>query len=156
LLAAVALWVSSRLTWATQPRRHPGTDAVTQVARTGAELAPLVPLAVLALAGVAAAVALTGWPRRVLGVVLAGAGLAAAGLGVFLGTANVVPWGRFLAVLAGALLVLAGTVLVLRGGRLPRLGARYEVPGGPDGGDDTDSDLWHALSQGKDPTTNDG
>ncbi|HEV2784011.1 MAG TPA: Trp biosynthesis-associated membrane protein [Actinophytocola sp.] len=156
LAGALGLWVSSRLTWGTSRLQHPGTDATTVVLTHGAGVAPLVPLAVVALAGIAAAVALSGWPRRILGVLLAGAGLAAVAMGVFADatvTTDFVPWGRILGVAAGVLIVLAGVLLVWRGGRLPRLGATYEVPGATRREDDRDGDLWQALSQGKDPTT---
>jgi hypothetical protein len=158
LLSAVALWGSSRLTWATEWRVHPGTDAATVVSTTGGGVAPLVPLAVLALAGVAAAVALGGWARRILGAVLGVAGLVTAGIGPLVTTmteTDFVPWGRILAVAGGVLLVLAGFVLVWLGDRMPRLGAAYQTPGAAGRDDDSDSAMWHALSQGKDPTTND-
>jgi Tryptophan-associated transmembrane protein (Trp_oprn_chp) len=154
LLAALALWGSSRLTWATEVRGHAGTDASTVFARTGADIAPLVPLAVLALAGVAAAIAVGGWSRRAVGVVLAASGIGAAGLGLLAGpAADVFPWGRILAVLGGGLLVLAGLLLVVVGDRMPRLGAGYRAPATARRAEDTDSDLWRSLSHGKDPTT---
>jgi hypothetical protein len=127
LLAAAGLWGSSRLAWGT---------------------APLGPLALLSLAGVAAAVAASGWLRRAVGVVLAGAGVLAAVLGSL---ADSFAWGPFLAVLSGALLVVAGVLLVIRGGRMPRLGEKYAAPVTAR----TDSDIWQSLSHGEDPTTDD-
>jgi hypothetical protein len=152
VLAAAGLWGASRLTWAIESRVRPGTDVVTAVARTGADIAPLGALAVLALAGVAASVATGGWARRLVGVVLVAAGVAAIGAGVVSGPGSLT-WGRVLAVLSGALVMLAGGLLVWFGGRMPRLGASYRAPGDRRGARDPDGDLWRSLSQGDDPTT---
>jgi hypothetical protein len=150
--AAVALWGSSRLAWATETLRHPGTDVTTVVSRSGGESRPLVPLAVLALAGVAAAVAVGGWPRRILGVVLAAAGVGAIALGLAGGT-DFFPWGRILAVLGGLLMITAGVLLVRFGAGMPRLGAAYQRTDIDRPTDDSDHEMWRALSLGKDPTT---
>jgi hypothetical protein len=139
VLAAAGLWGSSRLSW-----RHGGPGS-----SLGGEVAPLIPVALLALAGVAAAVAAGGWLRRAVGAVLAGAG----GLVVVLASlAEFVVWGPFLAASSGALLVLAGMLLIWLGGRMPRLGARYAAPETAR----SDSDFWQSLSHGEDPTTDDG
>jgi hypothetical protein len=152
--AALALWASSRLTWATETRRLPGTDATTLVDKTGADYAPLVPLAVLALAGIAATVALGGWPRRIAGVLLVAAGLTAVFSGMFAYPGSLTG-GRFLAMAGGALLVIAGLTLVRRSDRMPRLGSSYETPAARKRADDSDGDMWRALSEGEDPTTHD-
>lgn len=149
--AAVALWTSSRLAWTTELVRHPGTDVTTVISHSGAESRPLVPLAVLALAGVAATIAVSGWPRRVLGAVLLAAGLGAFMLSV--GTSDFFPWGRILAGVGGVLLMVAGAVLVRFGGQLPRLGAAYQRPAADRPIEDSDHEMWRALSLGKDPTT---
>jgi hypothetical protein len=159
LLASAVLWWSSRLTWASDLRARPGGGAATQVWHTGADSVPaLVPLALVALAGVAGVVAVGGWPRRLLGVVLALAGIGAAGLGVLtrLGTElGFFPWGRVLAVLSGVLLVLAGTLLVRLGDRMPKLGAGYRAPSAVSRPADGDDGMWQALSEGRDPTVED-
>jgi hypothetical protein len=156
-LAACALWGSSRLAWSSEVSRRPGTDATIQVSRTGAEIAPLVPLALLAVAGLAATIALGGWPRRAVGVVLAAAGATAAALGPLAGPAgDPVVWGRLLAVLGGVLLVAAGLLLVWRGAALPRLGAGYRPPAAVRETGDRDGDMWQSLSHGRDPTTDEG
>ena len=149
--AAVALWASSRLAWTTEVLRHPGTDVTTLVSRTGAESRPLVPLAVLALAGVAAMIAVSGWPRRVLGGVLALAGVGAIALSV--GGTDFFPWGRILAGLGGILMIIAGAALVRFGATMPRLGAAYQRTETERPADASDQDMWRALSLGKDPTT---
>ncbi|HEU5474548.1 MAG TPA: Trp biosynthesis-associated membrane protein [Actinophytocola sp.] len=147
-LAALALWGSSRLGWSSEVRQTPGTGVSTTVTRTGADFAPLVPLALLALAGLAAALAMGGWPRRVLGAVLGLGGLTAACYAV-IPLADFVTFGRVLALAGGVMLMTAGIVLVLRSDRLPRMGSRYQARDP----DNVDGDLWLALSQGKDPTT---
>ena len=158
-LAALALWGSSRLAWSTGTRQVPGTGATATVTRTGAEVAPLVGLALLALAGLAAAVATGGWPRRVVGGVLTAGGLTAIAYAFgYTDPAGGFTAGRWLAVAGGALLLGAGLTLVTLSGRLPRLGARYRAPGaarGPDAedGETAQADMWDALSLGKDPTT---
>ncbi|HET9138950.1 Trp biosynthesis-associated membrane protein [Actinophytocola sp.] len=153
-LAALALWASSRLAWSTGTRQVPGTGATTTVTRTGAEVAPLVGLALLALAGLAAAVALGGWPRRVVGGVLMAGGVTAMSYAIgYTDPAGAFLAGRWLAVAGGVLLLLAGAVLALRPGGLPRLGARYRAPGATREPDNVDGDMWQALSVGKDPTT---
>lgn len=149
--AAVALWGSSRLAWTTEVLRHPGTDVTTEVARAGGESRPLVPLAVLALAGVAAAVAISGWPRRVLGVLLGAAGAGA--IAISIGGTDFFPWGRILAILGGLLMIVAGVLLVRFGMRMPRMGVAYQRTNTERSTDDSDHEMWRALSLGKDPTT---
>lgn len=112
----------------------------------------MIPLALLALAGIAGVLATSGWPRRIVGVLLALAGFAACWLavnGAF--AAGQALWGRVLALLAGLAVVVAGVLLVRAGHKMPRLGAKYDAPGKakqPDG----EKELWSALSEGKDPT----
>jgi hypothetical protein len=154
--AALALWGSSRLAWATETRSRPGTDATSVITRTGADVRPLVPLAVLALAGIAAAVAIGGWPRRVLGVLLAAAGVTAAAFGFV-----TVPgdtgflWGHALSALGGGLFVVAGVLLMWLADRLPKMGNSYQRTNAEHRSDDPDEEMWRALSLGKDPTTDD-
>ncbi|MCG8919964.1 Trp biosynthesis-associated membrane protein, partial [Actinokineospora sp. PR83] len=110
----------------------------------------VVPLAVLALAGVAGVLALGPVPRRVAGALLAAAGLvpvwqAATGAG------GAVP-ARLAVAVSGLVMAAAGVVLLIRGARLPRMGARYAAPGAAKESARTDDDLWQALSEGEDPT----
>jgi drug/metabolite transporter superfamily protein YnfA len=158
LLAAAALWASSRLTWGVELVRHAGTDVPSRIVHTGADTGPLVPLAVLAIAGLAAAFAIGGWARRGLGVLLVAAGLAAAGLGIFASApagADFFPWGRILAVLGGVLLIAGGLCVAAFTDRLPRMGARYERGRAVRRPADPDDAMWQALSLGDDPTTDD-
>jgi hypothetical protein len=161
LLGALALWGASRLTWSAE-FRDGGVRGTLLHRETGEQRAPaLVPLALLALAGVAGVVATGGWARRALGVVLALAGAAAVWSGVagvrFGGYAAGLPvtemfLGRGLAVLGGILAAAGGLAAVKGAGRAARLGAKYAAPATRKKARDPDSDLWEALSEGEDPT----
>ncbi|MGW5050184.1 Trp biosynthesis-associated membrane protein [Actinokineospora sp. NPDC004072] len=147
VLAAGALWGASALAWGGELKPRPGTDVPIAVTVTGAEVAPaLVPVALLALAGVAGLLALAGLWRRLLGPVLAAAAVYPiwAGLG-----AQSPSWGAAAAVAGGVLLVVAGVVVALTGHRMPRMGSRYAAPST---GREAEPDLWRSLSEGDDPT----
>lgn len=154
LLGAGALWAASRLAWS-QEAVDGGVRGTVQVRETGGQRAPaLVPLAFLGLAGIAGMVATGGWVRRVLAVLLAVAGCAAAVLGISglagTGFGEVGPW----AAVVGGLLLLTAAALAFRAAQdMPRLGARYENRRAADAAPGTDDDLWKALSEGQDPTT---
>lgn len=161
LLGALALWGASKLAWFAEFRDGGvlGTQLYTEDGEQRATA--LVPLALLALAGVAGVIATGGWARRILGVVLALAGVAGVWTGVngvkFTGWAPGLPvtellLGRGLAVLGGILLVVAGLVAVKGAGTARRLGTRYAAPGAKRAKRDPDIELWEALSEGEDPT----
>ncbi|MBA2309010.1 MAG: Trp biosynthesis-associated membrane protein [Pseudonocardiales bacterium] len=125
LAAAVVLWGGGRLL---------GGDAEQ----------PLGGLALLALAGVAGAVASGGLVRRVIGGLLVVAGVA----GIVLRGA---PSAQALLALTGCvLLAAAGALLAWRGQAMPRLGSRYAAPGSRP--PDPDLAAWRALDAGRDPT----
>ncbi|SEC22627.1 Tryptophan-associated transmembrane protein (Trp_oprn_chp) [Amycolatopsis tolypomycina] len=161
LLGALALWGASRLTWFAE-FRDGGVRGTVLYRETGEQRASaLVPLALLALAGVAGLVATGGWARRVLGVVLALAGVAAVWLGVagvrFSGYADGLPvtemlLGRGLVVLGGILVATGGLAAVKGASRATRLGAKYAAPATRKKVRDPDAQLWDALSEGEDPT----
>jgi hypothetical protein len=142
--AAAALWGSSRMTWSTGVL---GADRVPA----------LVPLALLALAAIAGILATSGWPRRLIGVLLALAGVAA-GFSALDGAFDqgqstaVGLLARGLALLGGIVLIGAGGLLVRVGHRMPRLGANYQTPAAAKGAETPDKELWRALSEGNDPT----
>lgn len=160
-LGAAALWGASRLVWSAQPRDG-GVRGTLLETQTGAQHSgALVPLALLAVAGVAGAVATGGWPRRVLGGILAVAGVWACWVavdGVSFGgfPAGAPVWqlftGRGLALLGGILVLLGGLSALKHAGAMPRLGARYAAPSAQKTARDPDTELWEALSEGEDPT----
>ncbi|GAB3732795.1 Trp biosynthesis-associated membrane protein [Amycolatopsis oliviviridis] len=162
LLGAVALWGSSQLVWFAEFRDGGvrGTVVYTEIGSTRA--IALIPLALLALAGTAGLIATGGWPRRVLGAVLAVAGVAAAWIGVadgpFTGFADGLPaaqmlGARGLAILGGILVAAGGLAAIKGAGRMPRLGAKYSAPGAKKrAAKDPETELWEALSEGEDPT----
>lgn len=162
LLGAVLLWGSSRLVWTAQAR-DAGVRGIVLDTQTGAQLTgALVPLAVLALAGVAGMVATGGWARRILAMVLLIAGAAVcwvafdgARWGGYPSGAPVtkIVTGRGLALLAGILVIVGGLVAVRHARVMPRLGARYSAPSVKKPVRDADAELWEALSEGEDPTT---
>ncbi|HEX7660527.1 MAG TPA: Trp biosynthesis-associated membrane protein [Pseudonocardiaceae bacterium] len=162
-LGALALWLASRLAWSWSRQATPLHGVVTD-RQDGSQVQPaLVPLALLALASIAAILAIGGWPRRVVGVLIALVGAVAVWLGVGgvsaafgarpagYPTAEVLS-GHGLAMLGGLFLVTAGVLVVRAAGTLPRLGAGYQTPGAARETRDPDKELWTALSEGRDPT----
>ena len=84
VIAAGALWVASRLSWVVV-RSFDGLGPPKEVTLSGAEWSTaLLPLALLMLATAVAAIAVRGWPLRVLAGLLAAASLAVGYLGVSL------------------------------------------------------------------------
>jgi uncharacterized membrane protein (TIGR02234 family) len=166
VLGAGALWLASRLTWSWSRELTPlrGTVVVTQ---DGAHVSTaLVPLAVLAVAGIAAVLAIGGWARRLVGALVGIAGLAAIWFGVqdLSGVFGPHPTGyplsqvvggHALTVVAGVLIVAAGVTVVRHAVGMPRLGGNYQTPSAARRRRDPDSELWQALSEGRDPTARD-
>lgn len=172
--AAAALGGSAALGWARVGFEVPLRGTVT-VQVDGADLAPaLGPLALLALAAVAAVLATGGWARRLFGVLLLFVAVPPA-MGVVRvadegrlveiavsvdqlparsvpdGTVTVLPAGPALAGLGAVLLAAAGAALVLRGHRMPRMGRRYRAPTAPPAVP-RDQELWERIDAGEDPT----
>ena len=150
LLAAFALWISSALP-ANSPAHTPGVPAAADPLPHNMVLTPL---ALLALAAIAGAVALSGTPRRLLGAVL----LCVPGLAWWQAvdvaeSPSTIGMGiRILVWLAGLLVLTAAVVLMLFGHRMPRLGSRYQTKNVSNKTKDTDLELWRALDAGSDPT----
>jgi uncharacterized membrane protein (TIGR02234 family) len=146
LAAAVVLWGASRTTWVSQVVE--GVPVPRTNTADGAAAEPiLVPWALLCLAAVGGLLATSGWGRRVVGTLVAVAGLWAvlrgvAGLadpasealpvGVRPGDrplpAETVLAGPSLGVLGGVLMLAAGLLAARFAAVLPRLGARYDAP----------------------------
>lgn len=95
-----------------------------------------VPLALLSLASVAAAVALSGLGRRILGALLVVVGVAAAFNG------------HWLAIAGGVLVAGSGVLQATLGARMPKIG----VGGQKTRAQDPETDMWRALERGDDPT----
>ncbi len=150
---------------------------IVPVRVTGSAVLPaLAPLALLALASIAAVLATGGRARWLLGAVLlvaavppaiaalrvtdghglTGAALAVAGLparSVPVGAVTVLVAGPALAAGGAALLAAAGVALVGWGHRMPRLGRRYQVPTAqPNGQLPPDGRFWERMDAGEDPT----
>lgn len=162
-LASLLLWVSSLMTWSWTRHNDPLAGVVT-TKLTGAERETgLVPLALVALALIAAVVATGGLLRRIAGgvVLLVGVGtvwLAFDGIGEVFATHPAayplvtIAAGHGVAALAGLAVTLAGVLLVRSGHRMPRLGAKYQAPAQARRVADPDRELWQALDAGSDPT----
>ncbi len=180
LLAAVSLWVASRLTWVEigsfDGLGHPRTADLTGAAWSTA----LIPLALLVAAAAVAALAVRGWPLRVLALLVAaasaGMGYLAISLWVIVDIAvraarlAEVPvadllgtqrhYGGAVLTLVAAALSLFGSVLLMRSATGPRSdAARYarRRPVEPQESDKlgagmSERMIWDALDEGADPT----
>ena len=173
LAAAALLWAASAVVWASQRYQTPFTGEKTFGA-TGAVLRPeLVPLALAALAAVAAVLATGGLLRRLMGVLVAAAGgvLAWRALDWFasgwftfgapdippasmpIGQPSPNPAGPVLMSVAAVVLIVAGLLVALVAHRMPAMGAKYSAPGTrKPKSHDPDKQLWEALDEGEDPT----
>lgn len=174
VLAAVALWAASALSWVGQQYETPFTG-VKHSGASGAKLRPeLVPLALATLAAIAAVLATGGWLRRLMGVLvlLAGAllgwrAIAWYGTNDFgfvteggvppgskpIGEFTTNPVGPALVSIAALILIAAGLIVVARAHKMPAMGAKYSAPGtAKRESQDPDKRLWDALDSGEDPT----
>lgn len=175
LLISTRHWQSLRV-----PRTRPLADRTFPLTGRTLDNAPTA-LALVALAGVVAVIAVRGWARRAVGVVLVAAGAVLAwrsldltgavsvsralgvaprsGEGVPSGFAHVTStavWAELSAV-CGLLVVAAGALVAVRGHRWAGLSARYESPARAPDDDETtrarrDASWWQSLDRGDDPT----
>ena len=147
VLGAALAAVAAGLTWWTEDFADPLTGPVTITASGSAVVPELVPVALVALAGLGAALATHGVLRRIVGAVLmVGGALVAVRCGVALGSApaslvqdlprpadpvgdaRLSPLGPLLGIAGGLLIAAAGGLIVVgRGAR--RMSSRYEAPG---------------------------
>ncbi|WP_031470700.1 Trp biosynthesis-associated membrane protein [Sciscionella sediminilitoris] len=154
LLAAALLWGSSRLGWSAGSAPVRGSEAVPE----------LVPLALLALAALAAQFAGGAPVKRIIGVLVLISGCYLAYRGIT-GAAPFAPGpgstapsdqdvlARSLVGLA-ALAELGAAAALLSAARvLPAMGARYTRGAGRQRAKAPDQRMWDALSEGEDPTT---
>jgi uncharacterized membrane protein (TIGR02234 family) len=173
----VALLLASRH-WQTirTPRPAPLHEDVLQLTGRTVDAAPTA-LALVALAGVVALVASRGLARRIVGAVLALAGVVlvwrsvtsagavstgrarslVAGHHATVDAGAVVPhvtvhgtWPALSAV-CGALVCASGALVAWRGHRWQTMSARYAAPGQRQRGE-TATTMWTALDRGEDPT----
>jgi uncharacterized membrane protein (TIGR02234 family) len=184
VLAALALWVASRMTWV-EVSSFDGLGQPKTTTLSGAAWSTaLVPLALLVLAAAVAALAVRGWPLRLLAVLVAAAsaGMGYLGIGLWvirdvavraadLAQVPVVAlvgtqrhhWGAVLTLVAAAC-TLVGAVMLLRAAATskPATG-KYVAPAARraaarrDENDDGMSErmIWDALDEGRDPTSPD-
>ena len=181
VLAAVGLWVASRLPWVVL-RSFDGLGQPRSATLSGASWsAALIPLAVLLLAAAVAALAVRGWLLRVLALLVAAASAAGAYLAISLwvirdvsvrvadlaqvAVASLVGTERHDAgaavTLAAAVLTLVAAVLLMRGavkgtgaaGRFTSPAERRASPvRGDSGGTMSERMMWDAIDEGRDPT----
>ena len=143
MLAALALWVASRLTWV-EVRSFDGLGQPKTATLSGAAWSTaLVPLALLVLAAAVAALAVRGWPLRLLAVLVAVASAGMAYLAISLWVIRDVAvraadlaqvpvaslvgtqryyWGAVITLVA-AVCALVGAVLLMRSAPRARSGA---------------------------------
>jgi len=184
VLAALALWVGSRMTWVVVSSFDGLGQPKTATLSGAAWSTALVPLALLVLAAAVAALAVRGWPLRLLAMLLAAAsaGMGYLGIGLWvirdvavraaeLAQVPVVAlvgtqrqhWGAVL-VLVAAGFTLAGAVMLLRAASTARSDAgKYVAPAArrvavqqDEMGDGmSERMIWDALDEGRDPTSPD-
>lgn len=178
VIGAAALLLLATRAWqtVTTVRERPFTDDVVQVSGRTVDGA-VTALALVALAGVVAVIATSGTARRVIGALVAVAGLVTvwrviAALGAVsaaratsivhdahpqvAGTAHVTThpvWG-LLSIAAAVLVAAAGVLTALFGAQWRGLSARYErrAPDPEQARARADASLWTALDSGEDPT----
>jgi uncharacterized membrane protein (TIGR02234 family) len=167
--AALAAYAVTR-TWSLQITPRTGMSDL-RTARTGADAEPwVIGLALVALAGTGALLATRGVARRVLGGLLALAGLGVAvgaivgraGLDVGAAGAGATTW-PVLCVAGGLIIVVGGVTAARLGHRWPTMSARYDrkpvarapvrpVASDPELAPADHRAAWEALDRGDDPT----
>lgn len=180
VLAAAALWIASRMTWVDVTSFDGLGQPRTTALSGGSWSTALVPLAVLLLAIAVAALAVRGWPLRVLAVVTAitSAGMAYLAITLWvirdvgvrashLANAPVADlvgtqrhYGGAVITMVAAAVTLTCAALLLRSATKERSGAaRYARRSAvsADKNDEAMSErqLWDALDEGRDPTNTD-
>lgn len=180
VLAALALWVASRLPWVTLTSAD-GLGAPKTVTLSGATWSnALIPMAVLLLAAAIAGLAVHGWGLRVVAVLVAVVSLFLGYLGVSLIVMpDVAPWALEVSqvpvmslvasqrhylgaslTLAAAVIALLGAVLLMRSAAAARqTAAKYAAPAARrsaarTGDAISERGMWDAIDEGRDPTEN--
>jgi uncharacterized membrane protein (TIGR02234 family) len=182
LIAAVALWVASRMTWVEVSSFDGLGQPETTTLNGGAWSTALVPLAVILLAAVLKSTVGPRWQLRLLAVIVGAlsavmaylaislwvvpdvavraAGLADVPVADLLGTQR--HYSGAVLTLIAALLTLAGAVLLMRAPvKVASDDDRYEAPArrreaarrrASAGDDMSERMMWDALDEGRDPT----
>lgn len=181
VLAAVGLWVASRLPWVVV-RSFDGLGQPKTVTLSGGSWSTaLLPLALLLLAAAITALAVRGWPLRALAVLVAAVSLATGYLAVSMWVIRDVAvraadlaqiplmalvdserhyWGAVIA-LAAAVCALLGAVLLLRSATSGHAATtKYVAPAArrtmarrdDAGAAMSERMIWDALDEGRDPT----
>jgi uncharacterized membrane protein (TIGR02234 family) len=176
LASAGALWVGARMVWV-DVQSFDGLGQPKSTVLNGASWSTaLVPLAVLLLAAAVAALAVRGWPLRLLAVLVAAASALTAYLAISLWVIrDVAPraahlaevpitnlvgsqrhYGGAIVTLVAAVVTLVGAVLLVRSAaRAKSEAARYERRGAPstqEAAAPSERAIWDALDEGRDPT----
>lgn len=181
VLAAVMLWLASQLTWV-ELRSFDGLGQPRTTELSGGSWSTaLLPLALLVLAAAVAALAVRGWPLRLLAALVAVASLGTAYLGISLWVMRDVAvraadladvpvaelvgsqrhYGGAALALVAAFCALLGAVLLLRSAvrgtstetkYTPRKARRAVTPGNEPAGELSERMIWDALDGGHDPT----
>ena len=180
LVSAGALWGASRLAWVDVQSFDGLGQPKTTVLNGASWSTALVPLAVLLLAAAAAALAVRGWPLRMLAALVAAASAGMAYLAISLWVihdvaaravhladvpgANLVAterhYGGAVITLAVAVVTLLGAALLMRSAaRAKPEAARYQRRSAqqPEEASPAMSEraIWDALDEGQDPTNSD-
>lgn len=164
--SALAWWATSA-SWAVAEEALLGdssgqfASAVSQASLNAAAIAPAAAaMPILGFAGLAGVLGSRGWVRRIVGLVLVGAGvvLAWAGLNALISLevqAKAPSGGELVAVspeypaltaIAGVALAISGAATLVFGASWPTLGSNYERA------NDGPRDAWEAMDAGVDPT----
>jgi uncharacterized membrane protein (TIGR02234 family) len=184
VLAALALWIASRVTWV-EVRTFDGLGQPKTAALSGASWSTaLIPLALLLLAAAVAALAVRGWILRLLSILVA---LASAGLAYLAISLWVIPdvavrgadlaqipvaslvgsqryYGGAVVTLLASVCALVGAVLLMRSRPIAAAGAgKYAAPAARRAAAQRDETadamsertIWDALDEGRDPTNPD-
>ena len=151
--AGLALLAGSR-TWQTSSVPRPAPLPPSSVTHTGNSLLPwMAALALVGLAGAGAILATRGLARRIVGIVIA-----LAGIGVVVAAARgfsyTTGW-ALLALIGGLGIVFGGAEAVRRSASWPAMGARYDRAAGAPVAKErpvTEVTMWDDLDRGIDPT----
>ncbi|WP_460521105.1 Trp biosynthesis-associated membrane protein [Flindersiella endophytica] len=147
--------------WASVPGANATVPSSVEAALKGSAISPGArALGLVGLAGIVALLATRRAGRRVVGVLLALAGLAVCGLSVFwsaeppalLGATNAAmdrTFWSWISVAGGVLLLAGGLLAAIRSPHWPAMGSRYDAPARKQAKED---DPWAALDRGEDPT----